>query len=92
MENSQTKIITHNLLYEELTPDLQLLADSCGLETVNLLINRFRGQQIYIQKLPSYPDYVKRYVREHPLHSTRRISRDLGVSEGFIRKIHLMGR
>lgn len=71
----------------ELTPDLQMLASSCGIETVRKLLREFGGLSFYIPKLTRLDDFVFRYIRENSDIPVKISALQLGVSEQFLRNL-----
>ena len=78
-----------NITLDELTPDLQIVADKCGLDTVLLLLKHLQGTNIYIPRISRLTDYVLRYIKENIAKSIKELALELGVSENFIRRLKL---
>jgi hypothetical protein len=76
-----------NLTMEELTPDLQMVADRCSLEIVNELLENCSGTNLYLPKISKFPEFICRYMKENPEKQVKEIALELGVSEPFIRKL-----
>lgn len=71
---------------EDLTPDLKMISDICGIDTVRILLQHFGGLTFYIPKLTRLDDFIKRYISMYRDKSKKTIAKELGVSEQFIRK------
>ncbi len=72
---------------EELTPDLQLLADVCGMECVRLLLRTLPSSSFYLPKITRFEKFIARYVEQHQDKTERMLALELGVCEPFIKKI-----
>ena len=73
--------------FNELTPDLQFVADKCGINIVLELLKNLQGTNIYIPKISRMTDYVIRYIKLYKDKKTKQLADELGVSENFIRKL-----
>ena len=71
----------------ELTPDLQIVADKCGFETVIALLKNLQGTSIYVPRISRLTNYVVRYIKENQTKSIKELALELGVSENYIRKL-----
>ena len=49
---------------EDLTGDLKLICDTCGIDVVRSLLGNCAGVNIYIPSPKSMPDVLRRYVDE----------------------------
>ncbi len=72
---------------EDLTPDFQMLANICGLETAKTIIKNFSGFSFYIPKVTCFSKLMEKYIAEKKSQTTKQIARELGVSEQHIRNI-----
>lgn len=83
MKNFESK-----LKYEELTPDLALLADIIGIEAVNKLIENLAGMSFYVPKIAKFPKYIQRiYEMEKDNYSIKEMSLKIGISEQYLRNL-----
>jgi len=73
--------------FNELTPDLQFVADKCGINTVLELLKNLQGTNIYIPKISRMTKYVIRYIKENNTKKIKQLADELGVSENYIRKL-----
>ncbi len=71
---------------EDLTPDLKMISDICGIDTVRILLKHFGGLTFYIPKLTRLDDFIRRYIKMYRDKSNKLIAKELGVSEQYIRK------
>jgi len=76
-----------NIEFEELTDDLQFVADKCGIDTARELIKNLQGTNIYIPKISKMRDYIIRYIKENSDKKTKQLATELDVSENFVRQL-----
>ena len=70
---------------DDLTADLQIITEICGIETVRKLLKHFAGLNFYIPKLSRLETFVLRYIKLNKSIGFKRMAKDLGVSEYFLR-------
>lgn len=75
------------IMQEDLTNDLQIVAETCGIEVVQNLLRNCSGLTIYVPKISHLDRFILRYVRENSHKSFKVIARELGVTEQHIRNI-----
>ncbi|MBI5324238.1 MAG: hypothetical protein HZB41_02985 [Ignavibacteriae bacterium] len=73
------------LTEEDLTSDLQLLQDICGIETLKVILRNFGGLSFYIPKITRLESLVLKYVRTHSDKTYKQIAKDLNVSEQYLK-------
>jgi hypothetical protein len=73
--------------YEDLTPDIRLLADVCGIDSARLILKNLAGLQFYIPKITSFEGFVYKYLVENKHKNNKEIARDLEVSEAYIKTV-----
>jgi hypothetical protein len=71
---------------EDLTPDLQLIAELIGLDNVRCLIDNLSGVNIYIPKISRLSNFIERYVKSNKERSVKQLARELTVSEQLVKK------
>ncbi len=71
----------------DLTDDLQIIAEVCGIETVRSLLRNCGGMSIYVPKISRLDNFVFRYMKENKEKTFKQIARELGVSEQYIKKL-----
>ena len=81
------KDIYDQLKEDDLTSDLQIVSDLCGMETVRLLMRNLKGISFYIPKITRLESFITRYIKENPDKTYKQIAFDLGVSEHYLRNI-----
>lgn len=79
-ENPYTQIQENELTYE-----LKMLSEICGIETVQKLMENYHGMSFYIPKLSRLDTFIDRYINENTDKSTKEIAQVLSVSEQLIR-------
>ncbi len=73
--------------FDELTDDLQMMSNACGIETVQSLLRNFGGMSFYIPKLSRLDSFVWKYVKQNPEKTFKQIARELKVSEQFLKTV-----
>ena len=71
--------------YEDLTYELKLMADACGIETVQKLLRHLGGMSFYLPKLSRLDNFIMKYLSQNKSKSLKEIAKDLKVSEQFLR-------
>lgn len=71
---------------EELTPDMQLLAEVCGMDKLRLILEELRGMTFYIPRITRIEKFVDRWLAENKRLPPKELARELGVSENYIRR------
>lgn len=71
---------------EELPPDMQMVADVCGIEAARKMLKEMSGMSVYIPKMSKIAPFIKRYLRENPDKSRKALARTLKVSELYLKK------
>ncbi|MBM2814661.1 MAG: hypothetical protein HW421_1423 [Ignavibacteria bacterium] len=79
------KDVFEQVCFHDLTPDLQLLAESFGIEIVRNLLRNFGGISFYIPKMSRLDGFIIKYIKENSGKSLKIIASELGVSEHFLR-------
>ncbi len=72
---------------KDLTPDLKLLSDVCGIETVKTLLRNLNGLSFYIPKISHLDTLVIKYYQLNKDKSYKQIARELGVSEPYLKNL-----
>lgn len=70
---------------EELTEDLQMLADVCGMDTVRLMLRNFSGLSFYVPRISRLDGFIDRYMKDNKEKSLKTIALELGVSSQFLK-------
>ncbi|MFN3306267.1 MAG: hypothetical protein ACK42Z_03660 [Candidatus Kapaibacteriota bacterium] len=71
----------------DLTEDLKLIANACGIDTVRMLLRYCAGMSIYIPKIARLEKFILRYIKENSDKSFKQIASELGVTEQFVKKL-----
>lgn len=73
---------------EDLSDDLKMLAEICGMDVVITLMKNYAGLQFYIPRISSFKNVYKRaLLNESKLISNKDLAAKYDVSEEYIRKI-----
>jgi hypothetical protein len=75
------------LAVTDLTPDLKMLNDVCGMETVKVLLQNFNGLGFYIPKISHLDSLVEKYMTHNPDKTLKQIASELGVSEPYLKNL-----
>jgi hypothetical protein len=71
--------------YDDLNPDIQMIADVCGIESARMIIRHLGGLQFYIPKVTGYERFVNRFMDENKGMKLKDIAKELGVSEQYLK-------
>jgi len=69
---------------DDLSNDLRLIADVCGLEAVQKMLKHLAGLSFYIPKITRLEKFVIRYVSLFPKKSIKQIAKELRVSDKYL--------
>ncbi|MCO5251545.1 MAG: hypothetical protein M9949_09020 [Candidatus Kapabacteria bacterium] len=70
---------------DEVTPDMQLLADVCGEEAMRQILRHLGGTQFYIPKMSKFDRFVIRFYNQNKDKPLKYTAIQLGVSEQYLR-------
>jgi hypothetical protein len=70
----------------ELTPDLQIMADLCGIDLVRKLLRTLPGMSFYIPKITRLDGFVRRFITLNHDKSRKQIAKALNVSENYLKQ------
>jgi len=73
--------------YEDLTPDLQLLADVIGMDTTRIILRELAGVYLYIPNISRLERFVLRYLKSNIEKPVKKTANELGVSAQFLWKL-----
>lgn len=73
------KILEH-LDYTDLTDDLKIIADECGMETVKIILETFDGTAIYIPTVNNIESLLLKYLRFRENENPRKLRKEIGRS------------
>ncbi len=71
---------------EDLTPDLKMICDVCGLETVKAMLRHLSGLSFYIPKISRLDGFVKRFAKENESRTLKEIAKELNVTASYLKK------
>lgn len=86
-ENKDKHDVYDLIQYEDLTPDLQLLTNVCGLEAVRQMLRHFSGLSFYIPRISRLDSFVTHYLKSNKDKNIKEIAKFLNVSEQFLNKL-----
>ena len=84
--SKQNKLYS-SIRVEELTADMQLLSEVCGLEKVQSLLKEFQCLSFYFPKITRIDKFINRYLTENRERSPKELAMELGVSEQYIKRM-----
>jgi hypothetical protein len=73
--------------YEDLTPDLQLLAEVIGMDTTRIILRELAGVYLYIPNISRLERFVLRYLTSNIEKPVKKTANELGVSAQFLWKL-----
>lgn len=73
--------------YDDLTADMQTVADIIGMEAVKKLIKDYDGMSFYVPKLTKMENPVKKYLAANKGKNCKNLARELGRSQATIREL-----
>lgn len=77
---------------EDLTIDLELIANVAGIEAVRNMLRNLQGAYLYIPKVSRLEKFVIKYMRNNANKSFKEIAVELGVSPQYLWKLKREGR
>lgn len=83
--------VYNDLTKEDLSNDLLLIADACGIEVVRILLEKCSGIQFYIPNINKIkPIYIRRITTFNKENVTNKeIAFALNISEEYVRQLKL---
>jgi hypothetical protein len=78
--------IYQNIQYSDLTKELRFIADLCGIEVAQKLVQNMNGMNFYIPSLKRLDSFLDRYIIENMSKPPKQIAHELNCSEVNIRK------
>lgn len=76
------------LIQDDLSDDLKMLAEICGMDVVISLMKNYAGLQFYVPRISSFKNVYKRNIQnESKTISNKDLAAKYDVSEEYIRKI-----
>lgn len=79
------KNIYEKIEQDDLTPDLEMISNICGIDTVRTLLREFGGLNFYIPKLTRLENFIQKYMNQNKDKTLKQIATDLKVSEQFLK-------
>jgi len=76
----------YDLLSEnDLTTDLKILHNVCGMDTVKIILKNLSGLNFYVPGISHLDSLVIKYMKKYPERTIKQIAFELGVSEPYIK-------
>ena len=72
--------------YEDLTDDLMIMAEHCGIDAVRQLLRELPGMSFYIPRISRLDKFISRFAKENRDKSRKEIAKKLRVTEQFLKK------
>jgi hypothetical protein len=72
---------------DDLTPDLAIICDVCGMDTVKEMLRKMPGLSLYIPKTAHLETLVTRYLSENTDKTLLQIAKDAQVSIAYLRQL-----
>ena len=85
--SSTSQRALNSLKMEDLSPEMELIAQLCGIEIVKQLIDSYGGLRFYVPKLSHNKDLVSRYINNNISTNNWKLALELGVSISYVSKI-----
>ena len=70
---------------DDLTEDLIMLADVCGMDVVRQMMQNFAGLSFYVPRVSRLDGFIDRYMQNNQDKSLKAIALELGVSSQFLK-------
>jgi len=70
---------------DELTDDLKLLSDVCGIDSVRKILKSLAGFSFYVPRISRFDKFIESYLNENELRSRKELALELGVSDQFLK-------
>jgi len=77
---------------EDLTEELCLIEEVCGIVAVQSLMKHYSGMSFYIPKISRLDRFIQKYIKENSSKTFKQIANELSVSEQFIRNSYNKNR
>jgi hypothetical protein len=83
----RTEDILEKLDMNDLTPDLQLIAEKNGIDAVKELFRTWDGLPFYVPKFNRIPSLLKKYVASRPGVHPKVLAKEIGRPVSVILKL-----
>jgi hypothetical protein len=71
---------------EDLTPDLRMMANVCGMEPVRIMLRAFPAQSFYFPKITRFDSFIRRFIAMHSDKTYSQIALMLGASQQYVKQ------
>lgn len=72
--------------YDDLTSDLMIVAEYCGLDAVRKMLRELPGMSFYIPRISRLDKFISRFTKQNKGKSRKEIAKHLRVTEQFLKK------
>lgn len=72
--------------YDDLTDDLMIMAEHCGIDAVRQMLRELPGMSFYIPRISRLDKFISRFTKENRDKSRKEIAKKLRVTEQFLKK------
>jgi Mor family transcriptional regulator len=92
-----TTSLTDLIAFEDLSPDMRLVAESCGMDVAITLIRNCPGISIYVPRADKMTALVRRYIQQRYEGRSigeaeiKQLAIELQKSPSFVRQVVRMG-
>jgi hypothetical protein len=76
------------MTFEDLTPDLQMLAEVCGIETVKKMLVNFAGINFYVPRISRLETLIEKYMQLNSEKTFNEMAKELNVSAQFLKNLY----
>jgi hypothetical protein len=75
------------LVRDDLSPDMQMIYDLVGLDTVKKLLVSYSGLSFYVPKITRFDTMIMRYIKQNREKTLKQVAMELNVSEQFLKNL-----
>ena len=72
---------------DDLTEDLQLIAEICGMEAIRNLLRHYSGLNIYVPKISRLDRFILKYIGKNRSRPIKQLALELKISEHHLRNL-----
>ncbi len=72
--------------YDDLTDDLMIMAEHCGMDAVRKMLRELPGMSFYIPRISRLDKFISRFILQNRDKTRKEIAKKLKVTEQFLKK------
>ncbi len=72
--------------FDDLTSDLMIVAEYCGLDAVRQMLRELPGMSFYIPRISRLDKFISRFIKQNKDKTRKEIAKHLRVTEQFLKK------